>query len=241
MPVNWIERLTGSRPGRAVADAAFTWSARRRVRYLDGTDAAALQRKTLLRLVGYAADTRFGREHDFRGVRSIADYQRRVPLREYEGFWTEYWRDTFPDIDDVTWPGRVPYFALSSGTTSGTTKHVPVTRQMVASNRTAAFTLAAFLLAGEPDARLLRGRSFLLGGSTDLRPLANGSLCGDLSGIAAHRVPAALRPFTFPPADLALLDDWDKKVEILAGRGIDLPVTLHWSLHKFMSPVQCRV
>ncbi len=226
MPGKLIELLVGSSPGRFIADAAFAWYAQRRVRHLDATDPADLQRETLLRLVRHAEGTRFGREHDFRGVRSVADYQRRVPLRGYEAFWDEYWRGPFPHLEDVTWPGRVPYFAQSSGTTSGATKHIPVTRQMVASNRKAAFTLAAFLLAADPAARLLRGRTFLLGGSTDLKPLSNGSLCGDLSGIATHRVSAALRVFTFPPPELALLDDWEQKVEILAERGVGLPVTL---------------
>lgn len=220
------ERIFRTRAGRAMADAAFARYARRRVRFLDRTDAAELQRRTLLKLVRTARDTRFGRDHDFREVRSVADYQQRVPLREYEAFWRDYWEPTFPDVAGVTWPGRVPYFALSSGTTSGTTKHIPVTRAMMASNRKAAFTLAALFLSANPNAGLLRGLSFLLGGSTALRPLSNGSLAGDLSGIAAHRLPPPLRPFSYPPPDLALLDDWETKVGILAERSVKLPVTL---------------
>ena len=221
-----IERIAGSGPARFVADAVFARYARHRVRFLDTADPAALQERTLLKLVRHAADTRFGREHDFRNVRSVADYQRCVPLRAYEAFWRDYWQPTFPRIENVTWPGRVPYFALSSGTTSGTTKHIPVTRQMVASNRKGAFTLAALILAGDPNARLLRGQTFLLGGSTDLKPLSNGSLCGDLSGIAAHEVSASLRPYMYPPTELALLDDWETKVEILAEQSASLPITL---------------
>lgn len=220
------ERLAGTRAGRALADAALVRYARRRVRFLDARDPAELQRRTLLTLVKRAADTRFGRDHDFGRIRTVADFQRRVPLRDYEAFWAHYWRPTFPDLTDVTWPGPVPYFAESSGTTSGTTKHIPVTRAMVASNRKAAFTLTALFVAAHPHARLLRGRTFLLGGSTALRRLPNGALCGDLSGIASHRVPAALRPFVYPPTDLALLDDWESKVDVLAERSVRLPVTM---------------
>lgn len=222
----FTERLVGTQAGRVVADAAFARYARRRVRFLDTSDPVELQRRTLIRLVRTARDTRFGCDHDFRGIRAVADYQRRVPLREYEAFWRDYWQPNFPNTESVTWPGRVPYFALSSGTTSGTTKHIPVSREMQVSNRKAAFTLAALFLAANPNAGLLRGYSFLLGGSTALRPLANGSLCGDLSGIAAHRLPPAMRPFSYPPPDLALLDDWETKVGILAERSVKLPVTL---------------
>lgn len=224
--ITFSERLIGSKAGRVMADAAFARYARRRVRFLDTADAADLQRRTLLGLVRAAVDTRFGREHDFRQIRTVADYQTRVPLRGYEAFWTDYWQPAFPNLEGVTWPGRVPYFATSSGTTSGTTKHIPVTHPMLVSNRKAAFTLAALLLAAEPKAQLLRGYSFLLGGSTALRPLPNGSLAGDLSGIAAHRLPPALRPFSYPPPELALLDDWETKVDLLAERSVKLPITL---------------
>jgi hypothetical protein len=221
-----VERLAGSRPLRAAADAALARYARRRVETLDRLDVAGAQRRALLKLVRHARDTRFGREHDFAGVRSVADYQARVPLRTYEAFWADYWGPSFPRLEGSTWPDFVPYFAQSSGTTTGHTKHIPVTREMVRSNRKAALTLTALYLAAHPGTPLLNGRAFFLGGSTDLRALANGSLAGDLSGISAREVSAALRPYTFPPPDLALVADWERKVDLLAERSAGLPVTL---------------
>ncbi len=99
--------------------------ARNRTKYLDRADAAELQEQTLLKLVARARDTRFGSKHDFRSIRTIADYQARVPVRKYEAFWREYWQPEYPHLDNITWPGRIPYYALSSGTTSGTTKEIP--------------------------------------------------------------------------------------------------------------------
>ena len=63
---------------------------------LDRRSAAKSQQTALLRLVRYARRTRFGVDHDFKGIRTVEDYQRRVPLRSYESFWTEYWRILFP-------------------------------------------------------------------------------------------------------------------------------------------------
>jgi hypothetical protein len=128
----------------------------------------------------------------------------------------------------------VPYFALSSGTTSGTTKYLPVSREMLASNRRAALTTLALFLAAHPGTPLFTGRLFFLGGSTDLQDLARqaGSpargpvLAGDLSGIAAREVSPLMRPYTFPPLDLALLQDWEKKLDLLARRGAVLPITM---------------
>src|SRR5262245_16381019 len=117
---------------RRAADFAFGRYARRRARALDRLDAADEQRRTLLRLVRQARHTRFGRVHDFPRIRTVADYQRCVPLRDYDAFWQTYWQPAFPRLTDVTWPELIPYFALSSGTTSGATKYVPVSREMLA-------------------------------------------------------------------------------------------------------------
>jgi hypothetical protein len=214
---------------RRAADAIFGHYARRRASLLDRRPAAALQEQTLHRLVRQAAGTRFGRDHGFAAIRTVADYQRRVPLRDYEAFWAEYWRPSFPHLTDSTWPGQVPYLALSSGTTTGSTKYIPVSAAMLASNRRAALTGLAWFRAAHPDAALFTGRMFFLGGSTDLSlPDAScpRTLAGDLSGIATREVPAVLRPYAYPPPDLALLSDWEEKLGRLVRQSAALPITL---------------
>jgi hypothetical protein len=224
-----LERLLGNRPARRAVDATFVRYARWRAGQLDRRSAAVLQEQTLFRLVRQAARTRFGRDHGFATVRTVADYQRRVPLRDYEAFWGEYWRPAFPHLTNCTWPGHVRYLALSSGTTTGSTKYVPVSAAMLASNRRAALTGLAWFRAAHPDAALFTGRMFFLGGSTDLgraAPSSPQTQAGDLSGIAAREVPAVLRPYTYPPPDLALLNDWQDKLDRLVEQSARLPVTL---------------
>jgi hypothetical protein len=119
---------------------------------------------------------------------------------------------------------------------------------MLASNRRAATTMLAFFLAAYPRTNLFSGRIFFLGGSTDFRDLGKESqrerrasltrfnfwpfnrpqqiLAGDLSAIATRDVSDFLRPYTFPPLELALLRDWEKKMQLLAEQSAKLPVTL---------------
>jgi hypothetical protein len=215
----FLTPLTGSRCVRRVVDAASLRLARRRVAALDRTDLAGVQRETLLRLVRQARRTKFGRDHDFAGVRSIKDYQARVGVHDYEWFWANYWKDTFPGFANATWPGHTPYYALSSGTTSGATKYIPVSHEMVRSNRKAAFTTIALFRNANPDAKLFTGKFFFLGGSTGLRPQADGSLAGDISGIAAKELPGLMRPYAFPPPELAALTNWEEKVRLFAEHG----------------------
>src|SRR5262245_15379996 len=119
-----LERLAARPLVRRAADVIMTRRARRRVALLDHAPVGRLQRNTLLRLVHQGAHTRFGRLHDFGRVRDIAGFQRRVPLRDYEAFWQEFWQPAFPDLGGVTWPGPIRYLALSSGTTTGSTKYI---------------------------------------------------------------------------------------------------------------------
>ena len=92
----------------------------------DRLDVPDTQWRTLRGLVEKARHTKFGRDHGFDRMAGVEQYQSTVPVRTYEWFWDKYWKATFPRIDDITWPGKIPYYALSSGTTSGATKFVPV-------------------------------------------------------------------------------------------------------------------
>jgi hypothetical protein len=212
----FLAPVAGTRVVRRFADAVLLRYAHNRAAALDRADAGKVQHDTLLSLVRRARNTRFGRDHDFARVSSLADYQARVPVREYEFFWDTYWKDAYPRLDDITWPGKIPYYALSSGTTSGATKYIPVSREMVRSNKKTAFTTIALFRHARPDAKLFTGKFFFLGGSTDLRKQPDGSLAGDLSGISARELLDVLRPYVFPPFDLTLITDWQEKVNRFA-------------------------
>jgi hypothetical protein len=75
---------------------------------------AETQERELLALVRRAASTRFGRDHHFASIRSVQDFQNRVPVRRYEDSWIAYWKAEFPELKDCTWPGTIPYFALTA-------------------------------------------------------------------------------------------------------------------------------
>jgi hypothetical protein len=188
---------------------------RARVARMNALDPARAQQSLLLTFTRHARDTRFGRAHGFDAIRTITDFQSRVPLRRYEDFWRDFWQPHFPTLRDVTWPGLVPYLALSSGTTAGTTKYIPVTAAQMAANRGAALDTLAWHLHAHPRAKPFAGLSFMLGGSTALQQLAPGVRGGDLSGIAAHDVPRLLRRRAWPPENMALIPDWDTKLATL--------------------------
>ncbi|MFZ5791350.1 MAG: GH3 family domain-containing protein [Pseudomonadota bacterium] len=187
--------------------------ARRRRARLAAEDAVAMQEAQLLRLLRRAAETPFGRAHGFERIRNVAEFQARVPLRSYEDFWRDWWQPRFPHLANVTWPGAIPFFAVTSGTSSGRTKYIPVSAAMLRANRRAALDILVHHVTHRPHSRALGGRIFMLGGSTALKEEAPGIRSGDLSGIAVARTPLWARPFAFPPREVALMEDWDAKIQ----------------------------
>jgi hypothetical protein len=218
--------LAGSLPARHLVNAGFALHARLRTAQVAALDPRQVQLSSLMRLVRRAKETRFGRDHGFNRIQSVADYQKAVPLRTYEALWNDYLRASYPVFDNLTWPGRIPFLALTSGTTQGSTKYIPISTEMVASNRKAAQTMVAYHMAARPESGLFLGRLFFLGGTAVLEQPAPGVRQGDLSGIAAIELSPLLRPYTFPPLALALESNWDTKLTLLAQRSIPERITL---------------
>ncbi len=206
-------RSLGQLTGR-LAGAALKAYARRPTRPVDAVET---QRKQLISLVDRAKETSFGVDHYFGEVRSVGEFRERVPVRNYEQMWGDYWQAGFPTLEDVSWPGSIGYFARSSGTTTGESKFIPVSRQMVRANNAAGMQVVIEHLRNRPKSTVAEGRTFLFGGSPNLTELAPGVFAGELSGIAARETPSwAGRGRYYPPEDLASLLDWERKVELLA-------------------------
>jgi hypothetical protein len=209
--------LALQRRGRRIdVTPLFRIYARRRWRQLRAQDPIAAQRTELRKLLSKAKDTRFGRDHDFPGLAEVADYQRAVPLRRYDEMWEHYWKSEFPRLVDCSWPGTIPYFALTSGTTTGITKYIPCSRELLVAYRRATLDLVTHHLTSRPASVLFAGRNFMLGGSTRLRELAPGVWGGDMSGVIGRTAPAWARPFYFPSRHLEAIADWEEKIARLA-------------------------
>ena len=199
--------------------------ARRRLRQLEAMEPRQTQRRVLSSLFRRGLRTRFGRDHGFAASWSLDDFRSRVPLRDYDAFWQAYWQAPFPRLADCTWPGLVPWFAVSSGTATGTTKYIPVSREMHRSNVRAGADLLTYHLANRPESRLFAGRVFMLGGSTGLVRQAPGVFSGDISGIEAAAMPGWARLRYFPPRDLEDIADWQVKIGRFAERSLDTDIS----------------
>jgi hypothetical protein len=136
---------------RQATEAGLRARGRRLLTRLDQTDPARAQLRTLLGLVHQARATQFGRAHDFRRIRTAADYRRLVPLTTPAGLWREAWDPALPHVAGATWPA-LPSAALR------------------AANAAALRTAFALALHALPRARLLGGRTVWLSDDIALSP-----------------------------------------------------------------------
>lgn len=215
---------------RAVAFGAAARTARL-ARRLRAPDAARDAQDSAWRtLTGRLAATTFGRANGIERVASYADFQARVAPRGYEAFvpWIERMKR---GEADVLWPGRCAHYAVSSGTTAGRTKYLPVTREMLAHFQRAGLDSLCFHARRTGSARVFRGRHLFLGGSTTLAPIEEArpfrAWGGDLSGITALNLPRWVERHLYEPGrDIAQIGDWPAKLRAIAARTASRDITL---------------
>jgi hypothetical protein len=220
--------LADTRLARCVVDALFRTKARRRVVELDQQSVARCQNRTLLGLVHKAQTTRFGRDHDFRRIRNVTDFRRLVPLRTPAELWREYWQPAYPHVDGATWPGPIPYLAVSSVQKNGALPYVPVSPALWAAQQTAALTALAFIMHARPRARLCAGRLLFLGSGWTLVPPGSPDPGESLEAIVARELPTALQPYLYAGPGLAVGSNGfaeDSLLGELAERTVPMPVT----------------
>lgn len=181
-------------------------------------DPVAVQRDQLIGLLQTAKNTTIGRQYNFSEIRSVEEYQSIMPIRTYDDFWNEYWKDAYPNLINLTWPGKIPYFCWSSGTSTGKRKFIPFSEAMHKSYNKAGVDLLVHHVCNRPQSKILGGKSFMMGGTTRLVEEAPGVYQCEVSGVSAKKLPAWARPFFFPPPELTDIPDWMERAEKIAQR-----------------------
>ena len=184
-------------------------------RRFDGCKAQKAVLKKLLRKAQY---THFGEAHGFskllRSKDLIGEFQKNVPVHDYNAIFKKWWYRSLNGEPFVSWPGKVKYFALSSGTSEASSKYIPVTADMLRSiQRTSVRQLLSLAQYNFPPEFFEKGKGILmLGGSTHLQ--YNGTYyAGDLSGITTGNIPFWFQVFYKPGKRISKERDWTTKLE----------------------------
>jgi GH3 auxin-responsive promoter len=177
------------------------------------------QLKVLKKLLKKARFTEFGQEYRFDEIllsrHAGKKFQQLVPTYDYNKIYKDWWHKTLEGHGDICWPGKIKYYALSSGTSEAASKYIPITNDLLKGNKNIMFKQFLSLRTYHDIPVKSIGKGWLMiGGTTDLQK-SSGYYAGDLSGITAKKVPFWFTPFYKPGRKIARTKDWSKKIELV--------------------------
>ena len=199
-------------------NTVFSWFIKKRVHQIDLFKKFPLevQEELFQKMLGQGLNTSFGRDHSFFSIRTVKDYQKQVPIRNYEGL-KGYIDRSLIGEEDVLWPGRVKWFAKSSGTTTSKSKLIPMTRESLEEcHYKGGKDLLAMYCFNNHDSQIYAGKTLMMGGSSDLSSLNADTVTGDLSAIIIQNLPMWVNIKRTPNKGIALMDNWEEKIEKMA-------------------------
>lgn len=189
-----------------------------------------LQRTELKELLLTASQTEFAKYYDFgnilkefRDSRQFYDAFKKIPVHDYNKMYSDWWKLSLQGVRNITWPGKVKHFALSSGTSESASKKIPVTREMTKAIQRTSIRQILSLSKYDLPSKVFQSGILMIGGSTHLQN--RGSYFeGDLSGIQAAGLPFWFQHFYKPGKRIAKNTNWDAKINQIVTRAP------HWNI-----------
>jgi hypothetical protein len=176
----------------------------------------AAQREVLQELVTSAQYTQFGRQFGFNQLFNVRAFKQTVPVHEYEDL-KPYIERMMQGEDNVLWNTPIKWFAKSSGTTSDKSKFIPVSEESLEQNHyQGAKDVLTLYYRFNPDSELLTGKGLVIGGSHQISQTTEDISYGDLSAVLLQNSPFWGHWIRTPELSIALMDEWEQKIEQLA-------------------------
>jgi len=176
-------------------------------------------------LIDHGSFTQFGKEYDFKSIKSMNEFRERVPIHDYEDI-KPYINKMMAGEQNVLWPTEIKWFAKSSGTTSDKSKFIPVSFEALEGCQfKGGRDMLTFYCNNSPNTKIFEGKGLILGGSHQVNPANKSSYCGDLSAVLMNNLPFWVNLLKAPKQKIALLDDWEIKLEQMAQATVNENVT----------------
>ena len=214
-----------------------------RLRELDryATQAQQLQLDVLKRLLSKASDTQWGHQHGYNNTLSYQQFAQQTPVNTYEDL-KGYIDEMRQGKADLLWPGKVKWYAKSSGTTNDKSKFIPVSKDGLHDVHYAGGTdCVTWYLRNNPKSKLFDGKALILGGSHAPNYNQKNSLVGDLSAILIENINPLVNLVRTPQKKTALLSDFEIKRTRIAQEAIKKNVTNLSGVPSWMMSVLNRV
>jgi hypothetical protein len=176
-------------------------------------------------LINDSINTQWGKKYDYRTIENINQFKERIPVQNYDTL-KPYINQMLNGEQNVLWPSEIKWFAKSSGTTSDRSKFIPVSEESLEDcHFRGGKDMLAIYCNNMPDAKMFTGKSLVLGGSHQINQLSPDSFYGDLSAVIIKNLPFWAELLRTPNMAIALMDNYEDKIEQMARATIEVNVT----------------
>lgn len=183
------------------------------------------QQQVFNELIGSAQFTEYGKKYGFEKINSVSDFRKQVPINDYDTL-KPYIQRILEGEQNILWPSPISWFAKSSGTTSDKSKFIPISKEALDDNHyKAGKDVLALYLRECPDSKFMSGKCLVIGGSHQINQLNADSFYGDLSAVMLQNMPLYGQLIRTPDLSIALMEEWEEKIEMMAHTVIHENVT----------------
>ena len=203
----------------AILNSVITWIMKKRIHQIElfMKYPHDVQNEWFKKLISSAKDTEFGDKYDFSSISSYSQFNERVPINNYNSL-KPYIDRLRKGEQNLLWPSDIKWFAKSSGTTAGKSKYIPVSRDALEEcHFKGGKDLLSIYVNNHPDTLIFDGKTVAMGGSHNISEVNNEEYYdGDLSAILIQNLPFWAQILRTPNLEIALMDEWESKIEKMA-------------------------
>lgn len=210
-----------------IINSVFSWIIKQRIHQIELFIKYPIdvQNDLLQKLLYQAKDTEWGRKYDFQSITNAQEFANRVPLQDYESLKSDIFRIRHGE-QNILWPTEIAWFAKSSGTVSGESKFIPVSKESLEDcHYKGGKDLLSIYHHNHEESKLILGKTLVVGGSSKINEFNNSSYFGDLSAIIMKNFPFWVEQRRVPTLDIALMTEWESKIEKMAQSTINEDVS----------------
>ncbi len=183
------------------------------------------QKQVFNHILGSAQFTEYGKKYGFEHINSVAEFKKNVPVNEYDSL-KPYIERVLEGEQNILWPSPINWFAKSSGTTSDKSKFIPISKESLDDNHfKAGKDVFALYFRQFPHSNFMSGKCLVIGGSHQINQLNADSFYGDLSAVMLQNLPLYGQLVRTPELSIALMSEWEEKIEKIARTTIEENVT----------------
>jgi hypothetical protein len=211
----------------ALINSVLSWIIKKRIHQIElfMKYPHEVQQEWFKKLMYAAKDTEWGLKYDYKSINKPEIFKERVPINDYAAL-KPYIDRLMHGEQNILWNTDIKWFAKSSGTTSEKSKFIPVSEESLEEcHFNGGKDMLSIYCNNYPDTKIFDGRSLALGGSHKISEFNSDSYYGDLSAIIIQNLPFWAEFQRVPERSIALMDEWESKIEKMAYATIEHDVS----------------